>query len=391
LRFVRRHFSYGELRSYTVRSLVFALLLAGTFRVGCDCATPTTGSGAPPQVALAYVHGCRLDDGIVSCFGDTTTGSLGVGDNAPREVPTPVSAPKPFVYVTAMGMDTDNATCALDSDGDVWCWGDNTRGQLGQGDFLPRAPVPQRVPLPFKVRRLGHAQFNVVCVIAVDGTLWCWGQNDEGQLGQGDFPHLPDQASPVQVTAFNDWIDVATSEGHACAIRDGGITFCWGRNTDAELGLPSDAGGQLRSPQLVPGRFDSISLGESETCALDGARLYCWGSVPKIAGFTYGPTEMLPGHTWAGFGINVFHVCALDHQGQVFCWGRNVEGQLGLGDYDDRDAGTPLPGTWLGVVTGRFDTCVVGDGGVYCTGENTGGRLGLGDAGTRFNTLQRQP
>jgi alpha-tubulin suppressor-like RCC1 family protein len=388
-----------------MRWLALGLLLAGTLRVGCDCGTPgplgdagtpdafvADASAVPTALALGDTHGCRIAGGVLSCFGSDPSGALGVGDTQPRQAPAPVTAATAFVDVITTELSPQESTCALDALGDLYCWGDNTQGQLGQGDFAPHAPVPQRVSLPLKVQRLGAALFGTACVIVSDGTLWCWGANGEGQLGLGDFPPLADQSAPQQVSPFSDWVTVAVGQGHACGIRDGGLTFCWGRNNLGQLGLDAGAPGQLRAPQLVPGRFDQITVGQDATCALSGTRLFCWGALNEQLPAVYGPTELDAGIAWAAVSTNAFHTCGLDTQGQAYCWGRGIEGQLGQGDDQPRAAPARLSGSGFSRVrAGRFASCTQSAAGTFCTGDNGDFQLGLGDAGSRFYTLQPQP
>lgn len=181
------------------------------------------------------------------------------------------------------------------------------------------------------------------CAI-LDGNLYCWGSNLDGQLGQAPDEDMPDVPLPTAVDSSQGWIDVACGAKHTCGLNLAGDVYCWGSNLDGQLGDDST------QPHYRP-----------EQVELDL------------------PAERL----WSGS----HHTCALLGGGAVYCWGRNSFGQLGQGDEADMDSYAPRP-----VRLGRPDqvfkegfagtqhTCVVAlEGGMnlWCTGNNDLGQLGL--------------
>lgn len=387
------------------------VVLATQYRVGCDCAGPESpgadagsldagvDAGAVPgvhAVAGADAHGCRIVSGQLSCWGAAETGALGIGDAGPRELPTLVAAEVPFISVAAGSNSTSAATCALDGRGDVWCWGSNDHGQLGQGVVGESRGTPAKVPLAVKARSLAQAHFETFCAIGVDGSLWCWGSNREGQLTLGDGGLPPSMPAPVRVDRFSDWSAVSAGQGHTCALRSNGEAWCWGRNTTDILGAGPGLVDQLREPQRVASDagFTILSAGQSHTCAIADGRLLCWGSL-----FFYGdgtksvPFDLDAGSAWVDVSVNTFHGCAIDSRRELYCWGRNAEGQLCLGDNADRQRPTRVPGAdWVTVTAFRFSTCAqTSDGGTFCCGQNDQLCLGIGTAPSRTNTLVQQP
>jgi alpha-tubulin suppressor-like RCC1 family protein len=233
-------------------------------------------------------------------------------------------------------------------------------------------------------------RFDHACALTGDGSLWCWGKNFEGQLGQDDQAgSSTDRPIPTPVTTAHDFSSVGAGQGHSCAIRTNGTLWCWGRNTAGELGLGPNAPKQIRRPVQVGAATDwqAVQAGQDFTCGLRGGDPFCWGRVDDatIPGGTPGTVIDSPLSFGAPAGIaqisiNTFGGCVVDITGAAYGWGRNIEGQLGLGDFAARK--TPsLIGTngWTQISAGRFSTCGLRDGAVVCMGENRDGQLGLGD------------
>jgi alpha-tubulin suppressor-like RCC1 family protein len=137
-------------------------------------------------------------------------------------------------------------TCALKTDGTLWCWGDNTSGQLGLGTASTTPGQVTAGTAPWTVVTAGQSH---TCALQADGTLWCWGENADGQLGIGS--NLP-SAAPVVVTASpSSWSAVAAGGAHTCAVAGDGTLWCWGANVKGQLGIGSVAS------QVVPARLGS--------------------------------------------------------------------------------------------------------------------------------------
>ena len=175
-------------------------------------------------------------------------------------------------------------SCALASDGGVWCWGGNANGQLGSGDRTSR-PEPRQVALPAKAVDVRTA-FEFTCAVLADASAWCWGYNWEGQLGLGDVHPGDDHLEPIQLGNTRDWTFVATGQGHGCGIRSPGRLYCWGRNTESQLGQGTTEPPQMRAPVQVGADADWVAVGcsQSTTCARKrNGSLWCWGAQPSGA------------------------------------------------------------------------------------------------------------
>ena len=313
-----------------------ALTLAGCVDRGqvLGPGTPVVLQVSPVRLALGQEHACAVVAGALSCWGLDDDGQLGTP-------PAVVGVGQGAFSVTGATSWTvpaagERHSCGLDASGRIWCWGANDIGQLGAGDQTPSA-TPRAVALPtvaLDVRTL----FGHTCAVLADATLWCWGANAEGQLGQGDQYPGHDQALPVRVGTNSDWTFVATGQGHGCGIRAPGTLFCWGRNSDGELGQGSTQDIELRSPTQVGTDSDwvEVACGQNHTCArkTDG-RLFCWGSMASgalgVGDFVEhdSPTEVPAISDWVQASANAFHTCGLRASGQNLVRGARYGGAAG--------------------------------------------------------------
>jgi alpha-tubulin suppressor-like RCC1 family protein len=272
-------------------------------------------------------------------------------------------------------------------------------GQLGDGQY-----VYQKIPV--NVSTLGanvvdvHADGYNTCARKNDGTLWCWGYNSNGQLGDGtkggESCNLNQfcQSLPIQVVQLsNKSAGVSLSSIHVCAFENTGWLWCWGYNMDGQLGLGYKNASVL-SPALVGATGSNVievAAGSNHTCArkTDGT-VWCWG---------YGhngelgdghsnlqdpiPTQVVNLDTNAvQISAGGSHSCAVKNDGTAWCWGRNAYGEIG--DGTDINRGVPTQITSLGnsvseISAGFYHTCArKTDGTVWCWGWNVSGQLGDG-------------
>jgi alpha-tubulin suppressor-like RCC1 family protein len=208
-----------------------------------------------------------------------------------------------------------------------------------------------------------------------------------------------DALAPKRVGAMSDWVAVAGGDGHTCAIRGtsaGGTMWCWGRNTSNECGQGSGAAVQLRAPAQVgtANRWTSLDLGQDDALALAADHtLWGWGDASQGnlsggngAASLATPTQIGSDADWQSVSTDAFESCAIKASGDLYCWGRNAEGQLGLGDTNDRYSPTQTGSgtTWSTVSVGRFHMCASSSAHtVSCAGENADGQLGVGDVDRR--------
>jgi alpha-tubulin suppressor-like RCC1 family protein len=348
--------------------------------------------GDAAGVFAGWEFTCALGAGHGSCFGANVDGTLGSGDEATHIAPAPLATSVGFDSLTA----GENHACGIaHGTGTIWCWGYNASGQLGVGDLVARdAPVALATPQAALVLAAGY---NHVCAIPSDHTLWCWGDNTEGQLGQSDSQGAPNALVPTRVGDDSDWIGVAGGQGHSCGVRAPGTMWCWGRNTASDTGTNPGVE-QIRGPAQVGTFTDwtaALDVGQDSSCGIraDGS-LWCWGSnvfgqqgVAPESDPVPAPRQVGTDTDWVEVSIDAFSTCAIKTGGSLWCWGRNAEGQLGVGDATDRYTPTDVApqSQWKQTSVGRFHACATeADGTVDCMGENSNGQLGLGDT-TRRN------
>jgi alpha-tubulin suppressor-like RCC1 family protein len=350
-------------------------------------AAPATGSA---RIVSAFEHTCVVDQSGLYCWGFNDEGQVGLGPQAPAIVAEPqrVEAAAEYREICAGEMHS----CGLRQNGQLDCWGNNADGQLGLGDFERRAsPTPLPDAPSFRSVACGG---DISCALTESGALYCWGNNAEGALGQGEGSAVGrSSATPLLVPLAQPARQVSVGQGHVCAIGQDGELLCWGRGKNLQLGVAPPPGDQLRTPTPVAGgaSYRHVGAGQEYTCAVrtDG-RLACWGTNFEgrlgngmSRGQVLEPTPVGEDADYLEVHATWFHSCALRAGGSLMCWGRNTEGQLGLGDTTLRTSPEPVVPAgeaWGAVAVGRFHTCALRGGAVYCWGENEDyQQLGLGD------------
>ena len=417
----------------------------------CDTCSPGfTGPACETLVPVALIaagwsHSCAvLNDGSLKCWGYNNDGELGLGDRENRgdetgEMGDTLRATdlgaNHVVRAIAAGF---RHTCALLDGGTVKCWG-GSDGALGNGDARELGDTANEMGDNLPAVDLGSGQTATAvaagtdhtCVLLITGTVKCWGLNASGQLGlgdtnlRGDEPgEIGDNLPPVDLGTGRVATALVAGGEHTCALLDNGNVKCWGVNTHGELGLgnktargddPGEMGDNLPAVDLGTGRV-ATALAASEgshTCALlDNGTLKCWGrnaegqlglgdsnnrgDAANEMGDALPALDLGTGRSAMAVVAGGVHTCALLDNGAIKCWGRNSEGQTGLGtnaNYGDdgSETGNGLPAVDLGagrrattLAAGGMHTCALLDNGaVKCWGNNEQGQLGLQDTLSR--------
>ena len=458
--------------------------------VGLDDKTVTS-------IGTGFRHECAVATGIVYCWGDDPNKLL-IGNSSTSRALRPVKTSNPMLEskfpASSVAAGTDH-TCAVINDR-VFCWGGNGSGQLGNGDTTPR-PVPEQVPgavSGFKANLVTAGnQFSCASTTAANGydQVYCWGRNTSGQLGN-DTNASP-QTTPTLVKNLPNNTKItglSAGENSTCAIASGKV-YCWGANNFKQLGFTGQAAnatGQFKATSAVAGfnlkTATSISVGFYSACAVANGELYCWGrDVHGIVGVgdgdllspnTYTPTRVTAGEVgtkkvqsitvssridditndrnngpfacavlqaekntvcWGSSGSRQLgdgttriyvpiilsvpytaragnanagdlnnqsvsqltaggrHACSLSDNTTVVCWGNSSDGQLGDGGLssinnprrintfgDLRSGGVNRYVT--AISAGDAHTCAIADSAILCWGANDRGQLGTGDTST---------
>ncbi len=350
---------------------------------GEDGVDPTIPHPIDPDLSLEHLtagstYTCGIDtDDQLWCWGDNDLGTLGLGfARESTATPLALAFDEPLDQVSA-GRDS---ACLIDHTGALYCWGRNLFGRLGFGD-LNRRPAPQRVGTDHWVSvdvSLGEH----TCAIRDDSSLWCWGSGGSGRLGLGSLDHA---SVPHQVDPGQEFLQVATGSLHTCAITTDHDLYCWGSNADDRLGT---GGGNTQVPtQVGEATWSEISTGSAHSCGIrtDGT-LWCWGhgghgrlGVGDFDGREE-PTQVGDDNHWVDVSLGNTHSCAITNTNELFCWGQGSWGRLGVGANDNQVTPQPVgtPG-WVDLSAGLEHTCALrDDDSLWCWGRGGSGRLGNG-------------
>ena len=233
------------------------------------------------------------------------------------------------------------------------------------------------------------------CAKKLDNSLWCWGQNFSGQLGLGlSAPGESD--APAKVLDDTTWAMLSVGSGHGCATKSDGTLWCWGSNSNGQIGVGTTVTAFVPTQVLGSG-FISVSAGASHSCAVhaDGS-LACWGlnDSGQLGDGTTGQKSVptaIAGNDWALVGAGASHTCAIKTDGGLWCWGDNSTGELGDGTMTNRLQPTKVTspvGPWSELALGNGHTCAsLGAGSLYCWGDNSKGQLGDGTTTTRTKPI----
>lgn len=370
-------------------------------------------------------HTCAVtQSGNVWCWGSNAFGQLGRGAGRGTEGlessdPARVTGLSSAVAVSA-GL---NHTCALRDDGTVYCWGSDLMCQLGLGGTTGRASGDTQLrAAPTRVPGL-HGAIGVSaggdhsCAVLLDGSVWCWGRNAMGQLGDASGE---ERCQPARVVDLPAAVRVVAGRSTTCAETSGGALWCWGANDVGQLGIGARSGPQLRDGLAYSDRpvrvavlseTQHVSLGVAHACALriqdlaehSVSEVWCWGlggegqlgdgsAHEPCAGLECSPSPVRTALSWQASAVSAGgrHSCAMLYDGHAYCWGANEHGQLGAAGAAGcgaEECATPVRVSTLTSVrllaAGDAHACAVtADKTLWCWGSNEHGQLS-GQGGDR--------
>ncbi|WP_158520419.1 InlB B-repeat-containing protein [Bombiscardovia coagulans] len=342
-------------------------------------------------VEAGKTHSMALgSDGGVYVWGSNANHELGDGTTVAKDKPAKLNVPgvKRFTQISP----GDGYSTAIDSQGQLWVWGDNTFGQLGDGGTSNRS-TPTKLSVP-AVSEFTRVSAGVSHSLAIDdqGQLWAWGSNASGQLGDGSGAH---QLAPVKlsVPGAGRFVSIAAGVSHSLAVDDQGQLWAWGSNASGQLGDGSTGDHAVPvkvSATVGAARFTRVSAGVSHSLAIDDqGQLWAWGSnASGQLGDGSGAHQLAPvklsvpgaGH-FTQVSAKGDHSFTVDDQGQLWAWGDNSSSQLGTGVAGNQGSpaklSVPGAGHFTHVGTGRVFSLALDDKGqMWAWGDNAAGQLG---------------
>jgi len=336
-------------------------------------------------LASGQQHHCAVRAGGAAwCWGDNLESQMGPMSTPPTDehLPIEVTGTPPLVDIAA----GDDHTCGLTGMGEVWCWGDNFHLQLGRGGMdTTDDPNPAAVPMPggLAAVSLGLGDDHS-CAVLSDTTVACWGDDDNGQQGNG--PVATDNSDAVLVTGLSGVVQVEGGDDHTCALDGVGAVWCWGDNDNGQLGQGDVLDEDVPQPVVLPAAAVDVTLGDNFTCALlVDDTVYCWGEAAdfQLASgdlldvLTPNPVPGLPPGALVDVEAGSRGVCVVTAAAERYCWGYSQTGLLGiapLDQLDPRPVDYSMPPVAVELSQAEFwgvQCGVMADGTVECTGDGT--------------------
>lgn len=345
---------------------------------------PVVGLANIRALATGETHALALDaNGDVWAWGNDVHGEIGRGGMLAPTVPAVVAGLSNIVQVAAGW----KSSLAVDASGNVWAWGINSAGQLGDGSDINRS-APFRVTAIQNVQAVAAAAgeyFPTTLALKRDGTVWAWGHNGDGQLGNGTTggtSHVPTQVPGLtQVTSVSAY-------WHMLAVRQDGTVWAWGTNSNGQLGLGTT------TSSAVPVQISGLSGVSTVTAA--AARSFAVKTDGTAMAWGSGSWGALGDGTWSDFNqltpkpvpgltntIEIVrgtsHALARRSDGSVWAWGMQSDSRIGGIPWNMPPAPIPNLAPMLGVSAGGVSSALLGvDGLLYMGGLNTAGELGDG-------------
>lgn len=369
----------------------------GNNSIKIAASSPRSISSDPWQtIVTGDQHSCGLDEtGTLNCWGKNDSGQVGNGTTFIQQTPAAISANTDWNNVS-LGT---NHSCAIKDDKSLWCWGSNTSFQLGHSPTNSRKPsllsktnegeTNDDESIENEAWRATSSGNSHTCAIKDDASLWCWGGNTKGQIGQGNTTAF--YSEPTELDRDSKWLRISASGDHNCAIKDDNSLWCWGGNLTGQVGNGSTE--NVLRPSLIAettSRWNKISLGTDHSCGIKvDNSLWCWGDnsrsqlgdnstdpsrIPKLI-YSAGVSDISLG--------NQFSCGIKSDDNSIWCWGRNELNQLGhtpditapLVDIIAPSAVDDSASSWSSISSGEAHSCAIKtDNSLWCWGSSNFGQ-----------------
>ena len=373
--------------------------------------TTLTVQGPYVKVAAGGSHTAALkSDGTLVSWGWNRSGQLGDGTANDRLAPISVVTTGGWTVVSSGKFHT----VAIRADGGLWAWGFNQNGQLGDGTFVDRMS-PKQVGTDKTWVAVSAGEAHTVA-LKKDGTAWAWGRNFNGQLGDKSYVDrtVPTKVfEPVLPTGFTTvaWTAISAGSTHTVGRRADGTIWSWGNNDQGQLGqypvvVSRTSTTQPTSPVLSSSTTTFNAATKIKTTTVIAAATKDYYTTTTTTDFSLAPPTGInypiqitsdlswvsgPEETWVAVSAGGAHTIAIRADGALFSWGANAAGQLGTGNnttsYSATHIGTDTD--WAIISAGGSHSLAVkSDGTLWAWGSNSDGQLGVGDSAI---TVQSSP
>lgn len=292
----------------------------------------------------------------------------------------------------------ENHTAAIMNNGTLWTWGWNISGQLGDGTLTDRY-TPTQIGTATNWLKIATNHSSHCIALKTNGTLWGWGLNQSGQAGDYNYSNINGYTLiPQQIGTDNNWNVITTGNKHSLAIKNNGTLWAWGRNEDGQLGIGNYANKDAPTQVGTATDWANVSAGSAHTIAIkqDGS-IWAWGNngdgqlgigntVSKNV-----PTRIGTLNSWVNVYAGGGFCLALKNDGTLWAFGNNSLGELGIGNNADKNIPTQVgtANNWQKIAPGGLHTLAIKtDGTLWSWGININGMLGDGTVTNRNYPLQ---
>lgn len=338
---------------------------------------PVTGAHRWSQVAVGSMHSCGIAlDGDLWCWGDNSYGQ--VGDGRAVISTEPVRVAHETIQLANL-MSSDSGTCGRQKGSSKYfCWGANQQVQFGVIEGGGHATKPMLLQYPERQWKQLSLGKSYSCGLTGIGQAFCWGSNQTWQLGTGVVG--PGNWGLGAVSTNLGFDSIYAGYQHTCALTGDGQAYCWGYNSNGQLGLVIEDSNGANKPVAVATnlRFVELALGNHHTCGLtaDG-KVYCWGDNSwgtlgsTRPDFSSTPVAVALDEPVVTLKSGANHACGLSAGGKLHCWGYNYVGTLGVGSELPAQGAVTVDGTWSDFKTTDWTMCARKSGGeLFCWGYN---------------------
>jgi alpha-tubulin suppressor-like RCC1 family protein len=389
----------------------FLLILNLFIMVSCKLAFKAAElEGREKTLIMGGRHTCvTMESGKTDCWGDNKFGQIGNSSDA-LMIRSPSTIDLNFLpvneHMKALSLAYQHS-CILTNQDNIYCWGRNNFTQIGTGPEITFSSTPLlvdrgEIPSGQQIERLyTGGGFN--CILTNSNDAFCWGNNTGGELGNNDnsISLTPEPVAIDQSSLMPDeyFVDLGTGYRHSCGLTNKSKVYCWGDNEHGQIGQSAFSSDFFTPTEIDFSFLDAndnpakLFSGYYSNCVITKLnKTFCWGSNVNgemgigVVGGKYDTPTLLTSHSspdnyFVSISLGFYYACGVTNSQNIYCWGRNSRGQLGDNSLVDKSIPTAIE---LDTATTKFKTVKAGDyhscgittkGLVYCWGDNREGQL----------------